>query len=158
MSKQLSPNLKFVDYTDANFWTVQFILRVCGLLHEECDTREAFKKKIEHDPGSIILAKQGEQIVGAVVIIFDLWQSSLYRLAVLPKWRHQGIGRALANEAFKRLKNRGANLVCFFVHPENYQMLDFCRRRFDFKDYGSYRYLAKFFNDEMGKKIIEKEE
>ena len=47
------------------------------------------------DPDALILAVDGDRIVGTVIAGWDGWRCHLYRLAVAPDRRRAGIGRAL---------------------------------------------------------------
>jgi ribosomal protein S18 acetylase RimI-like enzyme len=75
------------------------------------DTPEAVKGLIEHDPGALLVAELDGQVVGALVAAWDGWRGNVYRLAVLPGHRRRGIGRALADEGHRRLRERGPRRV-----------------------------------------------
>ncbi|MFF9059337.1 GNAT family N-acetyltransferase [Streptomyces sp. NPDC014882] len=73
------------------------------------DDREGVERLVARDPGALILAERGGEPVGTVIAGFDGWRCHLYRLAVLPAHRRQGIGSALlaaAEERFVRLGGR----------------------------------------------------
>ncbi|MET8449351.1 GNAT family N-acetyltransferase [Streptomyces sp. NPDC005209] len=86
------------------------------------DDRDGVERLIARDPEALILAlgvppgraksrawgKDGE-LVGTVIAGFDGWRCHLYRLAVHPERRRQGIGSALlaaAEDRFVRLGGR----------------------------------------------------
>ena len=71
------------------------------------DTPEAVSGLIEHDPGALLVAEVDGLVVGALVAAWDGWRGNVYRLAVLPEHRRRGIGRALAEEGHRRLRERG---------------------------------------------------
>ncbi|MFE9257452.1 GNAT family N-acetyltransferase [Streptomyces sp. NPDC006879] len=63
----------------------------------------------ERDPESLILAERDGELVGTVIAGFDGWRCHLYRLAVHPDHRRQGVATALlaaAEERFGRLGGR----------------------------------------------------
>lgn len=63
----------------------------------------------ERDPGALLLARRDGELVGTVIAGFDGWRCHLYRLAVHPGHRRQGIGAALlaaAEERFVALGGR----------------------------------------------------
>src|SRR5712664_1462047 len=62
---------------------------------------------IERDADALILAVDGGRIVGAVIAGFDGWRCHLYRLAVAPDRRRQGIGRLLIGAAERRFAALG---------------------------------------------------
>ncbi|MBK3640693.1 GNAT family N-acetyltransferase [Streptomyces sp. MBT33] len=73
------------------------------------DDRAGVERLVERDPEALILAERDGELVGTVIAGFDGWRCHLYRLAVHPERRRQGIGSALlaaAEERFVRLGGR----------------------------------------------------
>ncbi|MFD9317718.1 GNAT family N-acetyltransferase [Streptomyces sp. NPDC060053] len=73
------------------------------------DDRGGVERLVARDPGALILAERGGELAGTVIAGFDGWRCHLYRLAVHPERRRQGIGSALlaaAEERFVRLGGR----------------------------------------------------
>ncbi|MFC8507910.1 GNAT family N-acetyltransferase [Streptomyces sp. NPDC057411] len=69
---------------------------------------------VERDPGALLLAERDGELAGTVIAGFDGWRCHLYRLAVHPAHRRQGIGGALlaaAEERFVRLGGRRADAM-----------------------------------------------
>jgi ribosomal protein S18 acetylase RimI-like enzyme len=83
------------------------------------DTPEAVTRLIEHDPGALLVAELDGRVVGALVAAWDGWRGNAYRLAVLPEHRRRGIGRALAEEGHRRLRERGARRVTALLGAED---------------------------------------
>jgi ribosomal protein S18 acetylase RimI-like enzyme len=78
------------------------------------DDRAGVERLVERDPEALILAERGDELVGTVIAGFDGWRCHLYRLAVLPERRRQGIASALlaaAEERFARLGGRRADAM-----------------------------------------------
>ncbi|MER6199805.1 GNAT family N-acetyltransferase [Streptomyces sp. NPDC001586] len=68
----------------------------------------------DRDPRSLLLARRDGELVGTVIAGFDGWRCHLYRLAVHPAHRRQGIGTALlaaAEERFAALGGRRADAM-----------------------------------------------
>ncbi|MFF3914418.1 GNAT family N-acetyltransferase [Streptomyces sp. NPDC001852] len=78
------------------------------------DDRDGVERLVARDPKALILAEQGGGLVGTVIAGFDGWRCHLYRLAVHPERRRQGIGSALlaaAEERFAGLGGRRADAM-----------------------------------------------
>lgn len=71
------------------------------------DDLDGVHRLIARDPDALILAESGGTLVGSVVAGYDGWRCSLYRLAVLPAHRRQGIGTALLDAAERRFRAVG---------------------------------------------------
>ena len=72
------------------------------------DTRTAVLALIERDPAALIVAEHDGALVGSVIAGWDGWRYHLYRLAVRPQWRRQGIANALLDAAEARFAKLGA--------------------------------------------------
>ena len=72
------------------------------------DTAGALVALLERDPGALLVAEDGAQLVGSVIAGWDGWRGHLYRLAVHPDLRRAGVGRALLGAAEARLAALGA--------------------------------------------------
>lgn len=78
------------------------------------DDRDGVERLVARDPEALILAERAGELVGTVIAGFDGWRCHLYRLAVHPRRRRQGIGTALlaaAEERFVRLGGRRADAM-----------------------------------------------
>ncbi|OQR62783.1 GNAT family N-acetyltransferase [Streptomyces maremycinicus] len=73
------------------------------------DDRSGVERLVARDPGALILAERDGELAGTVIAGFDGWRCHLYRLAVHPERRRQGIASELlaaAEERFVRLGGR----------------------------------------------------
>ena len=71
------------------------------------DDRGGVERLVARDPESLILAERGGDLAGTVIAGFDGWRCHLYRLAVHPDRRRQGIGSALLAAAEDRFVTLG---------------------------------------------------
>jgi ribosomal protein S18 acetylase RimI-like enzyme len=78
------------------------------------DDRTGVERLVARDSDALILAERGGELAGTVIAGFDGWRCHLYRLAVHPDHRRQGIASALlaaAEERFVRLGGRRADAM-----------------------------------------------
>ncbi|MFD7261298.1 GNAT family N-acetyltransferase [Streptomyces sp. NPDC059874] len=66
------------------------------------DDVDGVTRLVTRDPEALILAESDGLLVGSVIAGWDGWRASLYRLAVLPSHRRQGIAGALLEAAERR--------------------------------------------------------
>jgi ribosomal protein S18 acetylase RimI-like enzyme len=83
------------------------------------DDSDGVSTLIERDPGALLLARDGERIVGSVIAGFDGWRCHLYRLAVAPDRRREGIGSALLEAAHQRFASFGGRRADAMVLERN---------------------------------------
>jgi ribosomal protein S18 acetylase RimI-like enzyme len=71
------------------------------------DDEAGVGRLIARDPGALLLAERDGELVGTVIAVFDGWRCHLYRLAVRPDARRQGVGTALLDAAERRFTALG---------------------------------------------------
>lgn len=72
------------------------------------DRRDAVVRLVGRDPSALLLAVDETGIVGTVIAGWDGWRAHLYRLAVRPDRRREGIAGLLLDAAERRLAALGA--------------------------------------------------
>jgi ribosomal protein S18 acetylase RimI-like enzyme len=82
------------------------------------DDPEAVGRLLDRDPGALIVAEEDGRIVGALIAAWDGWRGNVYRLAVLPSHRRQGLARRLVEAGHERLHELGARRVTALVGGE----------------------------------------
>ncbi|WP_328464384.1 GNAT family N-acetyltransferase [Actinoplanes sp. NBC_00393] len=83
------------------------------------DTPAAIEALHRRDPEALILAVDGDEIVGTVIAGWDGWRCHLYRLAVAPWRRREGIGGRLIAAAEGRFQNFGGTRSDAMVLDDN---------------------------------------
>jgi ribosomal protein S18 acetylase RimI-like enzyme len=71
------------------------------------DDADGLSALLERAPGALVLALDGDTIVGTIVAGWDGWRGTLYRLAVEPSYRRRGIATRLVSEAERSLRDQG---------------------------------------------------
>ena len=74
---------------------------------------------------ALLLALAGDRIVGSVIASFDGWRGNIYRLAVHPGHRRQGIARRLVVEAERLLSAKGARRLAAVVDSRSTESVPF---------------------------------
>ncbi|MFF7178775.1 GNAT family N-acetyltransferase [Streptomyces sp. NPDC008121] len=98
----------------ADIDTVLAFWRVAAEGTSISDDRDGVARLVARDPEALLLAERGGELAGTVIAGFDGWRCHLYRLAVHPGHRRQGVGGALlaaAEERFVALGGRRADAM-----------------------------------------------
>jgi ribosomal protein S18 acetylase RimI-like enzyme len=83
------------------------------------DTSEAVEALLSRDPEALILAVDSDRIVGSIIVGWDGWRCHLYRLAVAPWRRREGLGGLLIDAAEERIRSLGGTRIDAMVLDEN---------------------------------------
>jgi ribosomal protein S18 acetylase RimI-like enzyme len=83
------------------------------------DRLDDVERLIEDSPAALLVAEQGEEIVGVLIAGWDGWRGNMYRLTVREGHRRQGIGIALTRAGEEYLRSRGARRVTALVAFED---------------------------------------
>ena len=87
--------------------------------HRPEDSAQAVAGLIARDPEALILAVDDGVLVGTVIAGWDGWRCHLYRLAVSPAYRRQGIAGSLIEAAEDRFRRLGGIRVDAMVLDDN---------------------------------------
>jgi ribosomal protein S18 acetylase RimI-like enzyme len=90
-----------------------------GLGLGDSDEREAIGVYLVRNPGMSFVATNCGHIVGAMLGGHDGRRGYLHHLAVVPRWRHRGIGRALVEASLAQLRAAGVPKCNLFLYGHN---------------------------------------
>jgi ribosomal protein S18 acetylase RimI-like enzyme len=83
------------------------------------DSAADVERLIARDAEALVLATDGDELVGSVMVGWDGWRCHLYRLAVHPGHRRRGVGRLLLEHAERRFTEVGGKRVDAMVLDDN---------------------------------------
>ena len=95
------------------------------------DSKENISKQIEQSNISFLFVEIEEKIVGSIIISHDGRKGWINRVAILPEYRNLGIASYLIDDAEKRLKKMGIDIVACLIEDWNLKSL----KLFDKLDY-----------------------
>ncbi len=79
------------------------------------DDEKIVARLLADDPGALLLAERDGELIGTLIAAWDGWRGNMYRLAVAPEHRRQGVGLRLISEGERRLRELGAGRVSVLV-------------------------------------------
>ena len=83
------------------------------------DDDTVVRRLVDRDPGALLVAESDGELVGTLIAAWDGWRGNMYRLAVAPEHRREGIARRLIDEGESRLKSLGCRRVTALVWRED---------------------------------------
>jgi GNAT superfamily N-acetyltransferase len=83
------------------------------------DTADDLRRAVADCPAHVLVAKVEGRLVGSITGTFDGWRDNIYRLAVHPDYRRQGVARALVAEVERKLAEQGAWRITALVEKEH---------------------------------------
>jgi ribosomal protein S18 acetylase RimI-like enzyme len=99
--------------------------RKAGATPSVTDTADDLRRAVAESPAHVLVAEVGGRIVGSIIGTFDGWRGNIYRLAVHPDCRRQGIARALVAEVEKGLAEQGAKRITALVEKDELRAMNF---------------------------------
>lgn len=80
---------------------------------------------LKRDPDALLLADADGEIVGSLIIGWDGWRGTFYRLAVDPAHRRRGLAARLVRAGEERLRALGAHRLNAIVESEEADAMAF---------------------------------
>lgn len=121
----MAPTLRTATLGDVD--ALLALWREAGSERTHTDDAPGVSGLMTHDPEAVVVAVDGDRVVGSVIAGWDGWRGSIYRIAVAPSHRRAGLARALVNEAQRRLDARGARRASAIVAADDAQAMAFWR-------------------------------
>ncbi len=103
---------------EADIPSVLVLWRAAEAIPSATDTEDALRCLLERDPDSLLLTEVDGKIIGSLVVAWDGWRGSFYRLAVHPDWRREGVATALIHTGEERAARAGAIRLTAIVASE----------------------------------------
>jgi len=105
-------------YRDDDYDSVVALLKLTNLFISELDTRDIYLQKMKDDPETMLVAENGDDIVGFVLVSYDIWVTTIRHLCSHPQ-KGKGAGFYLGREMIKMARNRGCKMVCSYTETSN---------------------------------------
>ncbi len=96
-----------------------------GMRIDESDSRSSIERYLNRNPGFSQIAEAGSEIVGAILFGHDGRRAHINHLAVLPKYRRQGIGRAIVQRCLDLIAEEKINYVYLGAFEVNTNAIGF---------------------------------
>jgi ribosomal protein S18 acetylase RimI-like enzyme len=116
--------MKLADYNEVlHLWQ-----NTKGVGLNESDSRAQIRGFLKRNRGMSFVARDGAELVGAVLCGHDGRRGCLYHLAIAPSHRRNGLGTKLILRCLAELKKSGILKCNIFVYANNEQGERFWRR------------------------------
>ncbi len=119
-------NVMIQEMTIDDYETVRELwLNTEGIELADSDSRDGLARFLERNPGLSFVARDGDDVVGAVLCGHDGRRGYIDQLAVCRSHRRQGIGRSLVSRCVYNLMRIGIRKWHLFVFEDNLEAIAF---------------------------------
>lgn len=136
--------MKIIPYTSGDYSLLTEIWKKSGLPYKPKgrDSRENIEKEIHLNCNQFLFAVTDGKYVGSILATHDGRKGWINRVAVLPKFRNQGIARQLVEAAESWLDDQGIGIVACMVEEYNEESFEVFRK-LGYIPFEGVRYLTK---------------
>jgi ribosomal protein S18 acetylase RimI-like enzyme len=89
------------------------------------ETADDVRWLLERDPEALLVADADGEIVGSLIVGWDGWRGTFYRLAVDPAHKRRGLATAMVRAGEERLRALGAKRLNAIVESEEADAMAF---------------------------------
>jgi ribosomal protein S18 acetylase RimI-like enzyme len=101
------------------------VWRAAGASPTITDDVAALEALLARDRDALIVAESDGAVVGTLIAAWDGWRGNMYRLAVRPEFRRNGIARELVAEGQRRLRAHGCRRITALVLGDEKHAVEF---------------------------------
>jgi ribosomal protein S18 acetylase RimI-like enzyme len=117
------------------------VWRDAGAVPSATDDEASIDALLAFDPGALLLAEVDGDVVGTLIAAWDGWRGAMYRLAVVPEHRRNGVAGALAAAGEARLRALGCRRITALVVGEHEHAVAFWASVGYTRQAGQHRYV-----------------
>ncbi|MGV1004283.1 MAG: GNAT family acetyltransferase [Candidatus Nanopelagicales bacterium] len=101
----------------------------CALTRAWNDPRRDIERKLADSPWGMLVGREHDLVIAAVMVGYDGHRGSVNYLAVDPPWRGHGIGSQLMDRCEADLRSRGCPKINLMVRGDNEAVARFYEQR-----------------------------
>ncbi len=118
------------NYSLSDYPEVKIIIEEAEVFDKVWDSEENLSSMIKKDPKGVLVAQKDKQIAGIIMLVpFGSEAFFFYRLAVLKKYRNQGIGSQLLEKAEQIAKEKGVKEIAFYVNTDKPELRKYYEKK-----------------------------
>jgi len=126
-SELIAPSMAIRSFEPADERAVVALWQACGLTRPWNDPHKDIARKLTEQPELFLVGTLGGALMATAMIGYDGHRGWVYYLAVAAEHRQQSYGRALMDEAERRLVAIGCPKINLLVRSSNAAVIDFYR-------------------------------